>query len=73
MPELSVNLNYHMNSHWSVGIGYNFIWMNSVVTAGPQIDRVVDPTQVVPRPDFTTFSNDDYWLMGMNFSLRAEY
>ncbi len=73
MPELSVNLNYHMNSHWSVGMGYNLIWMNSAITAGPQIDRSVDPSQILPQPGPPTFANSDYWLMGMNFSLRADY
>ena len=25
------------------------------------------------RPAFTEFDTDDYWLMGINMSLRAEY
>lgn len=73
VPEFAATLNYHMNSHWSVGIGYNLLWMSSAVTAGEQIDRVVDPSQIIPRPAFNNFNTDDYWLMGMNFSLRAEY
>lgn len=72
VPEFTANLTYHMSSNWSVGIGYNFMWMSSTVTSGEQIDRVVDITQVVPRPEFN-FHTDDYWLMGINMSLRAEY
>lgn len=74
VPELTVNLHYHMSSNWSVGIGYNLMWMSSVVTAGEQIDRVVDTNfpQNVQRPAFN-FNTDDYWLTGINFSLRAEY
>ena len=73
VPELTANINYHMSSNWSVGIGYNFIWMSSAVTAGPQIDRVVDPLQIVQRPAFNGFNTSDYWLMGINMSIRAEY
>ena len=73
IPEINLNLSYHMNSNWSVGIGYNIIWMSSVVTAGPHIDRQVDLQQIVPRPAFTGFNTDDYWLQGINMSLRAEY
>ncbi len=79
IPELTVNLNYHLSTNWSVGIGYNFIWLSSAVTAGPQIDRQVNLTQLAgpligpARPAFSGFNTEDYWLMGMNMSLRAEY
>lgn len=73
VPEFTANLSYHMNSNWSVGIGYNLIWMSSATTAGPQIDFVVDRAQIIPRPAFNGFNNDDYWLMGINMSLRADY
>jgi hypothetical protein len=72
VPELTANLTYHMSSNWSVGIGYNIMWMSSTVTAGPQIDRQVDLSQIVARPQFN-FNTDDYWLMGINMSLKAEY
>lgn len=72
VPELSANLNYHMSSNWSVGIGYNLLWMSSAVTAGEQIDRTVDQSQLIQRPEFN-FNTTDYWLMGINMSLRAEY
>jgi hypothetical protein len=73
VPELKANLTYHMSSNWSVGIGYNLIWLSSAVTAGPQIDRVVDQSQIINRPLFTGFNTDDYWVMGINMSLKAEY
>lgn len=72
VPEISANLNYHMSSNWSVGIGYNLIWMSSAVTAGEQIDRSIDQSQFTPNPSFN-FNTTDYWLMGINMSLRAEY
>lgn len=79
VPELTANLNYHLNSNISVGIGYNVIWMSSVVTTGPQIDRQVNLTQLTgpligpARPAFNGFTTDDYWMMGINMSLRADY
>jgi long-subunit fatty acid transport protein len=79
IPEFTSNLNYHMNSNLSLGIGFNALWMSAAVTAGDQIDRQVNPSQfgggplIGPaRPAFN-FVQDDYWLMGINMSLRAEY
>ncbi|QDU26109.1 hypothetical protein ETAA8_11830 [Anatilimnocola aggregata] len=79
VPELNVNLNYHFNSNVSVGVGYSAIWISSVITTGPEIDRQVNLSQLTgpligpARPLFPGFIQDDYWLMGLNFSLRAEY
>lgn len=73
VPEITCNLNYHMNSNWSIGIGYNLMWISSVATAGRQIDRVVDLQQVIPRPAFNGFTTDDHWVQGINMSLRADY
>jgi hypothetical protein len=79
IPEMSVNLNYHLSSNWSVGVGYNLIWLSSAVTTGPEIDRRVNLSQLTGPligpavPAFPGFVQDDYWLMGMNFSVKAEY
>jgi hypothetical protein len=73
VPEITCNLTYHLSSNWSVGIGYNLLWISSVATAGRQIDRVVDRGQLIPRPAFADFTTDDHWLQGINMSLRAEF
>lgn len=79
IPEFGMNLNYHLSSNWSVGVGYNLIWLSSAVTSGPEIDRRVNLSQLTGPlvgpavPEFPGFVQDDYWLMGMNFSLKAEY
>jgi len=79
IPELTVNLNYHLNSNISLGIGYNLIWLSSAITTGPEIDRQVNLSQLTgplvgpARPAFPGFVQDDYWLQGINFSVRAEY
>jgi hypothetical protein len=73
VPEITLNLNYHMNSNWSVGIGYNLMWLSSVATAGRQIDREVDRQQIIQRPAFTGFHTEDHWVQGINFSLRADF
>lgn len=73
VPEVTCNLNYHLNSNWSVGVGYNLMWISSVATAGRQIDRVVDRQQIIQRPAFNGFTTDDHWVQGINLSLRADY
>jgi len=79
IPEITANLNYHLNSNLRVGIGFNAIWMSAAVTAGDQIDRGVNTSQLgggplfgPPRPRFD-WVQDDYWLMGINMAVRGEF
>jgi hypothetical protein len=79
IPELTTNLHYHFNSNLRLGVGFNALWMSSAVMAGEQIDRAVNPSQIgggplfgPPRPRFD-FVQDDYWLLGLNMSVRGEF
>jgi hypothetical protein len=72
IPEMTLDLRYHINDCWSASIGYNLIWMSDVVLGADHIDRVVDLSQVTARPAFT-FEDTDYWVQGLNFGLHYDF
>jgi len=76
-PELNLNVLYNLDSNWRLIGGYSFIYWNSVVLAGNQIDTRVNPSQftgggivgaLAPQPKF---QRTDFWVQGIN--LGAEY
>ncbi len=79
IPEFNLGLTYYARPNLSFGMSYNYMWISSVLLSGDQIDRQVNLTQqgggvlVGPaRPEFE-FDDDDYWLMGMNFTMQYNY
>jgi hypothetical protein len=78
IPEVTINLKYHVTPNSAFHIGYNFIWMSEVVLSGDQIDTTLNLTQqagplVGPaRPAFN-FRDQDYWLQGLNFGWSWEF
>lgn len=63
--------------------GMNFVYMNSVIRPGDQIDPVVNPTLVPLRPEFGAasgtarpaqrFVTTDAWATGVSFGLHVRY
>jgi hypothetical protein len=79
IPQLTANLKYHFTPNASVHIGYNIIWISNIVTAGDQIDTVVNSSQIgggplvgPARPAFA-FHDNDYWLQGINFGANWDF
>jgi hypothetical protein len=74
VPELTVNLRYHINPCLSMHLGYNLIWMSQVVTAGEQIDLNVNLSQPVgPAVPQFQFHDENYWLQGINFGVNWDF
>ena len=72
IPELTLNLHYHVSPNMSFHIGYTMIYFSDVVTSGGSIDTGVDVTQVEDRPAFE-FRDEYYWLQGINFGANWDY
>lgn len=76
VPEVGVNLAYHVSPCWQLSFGYSFLYWSDVMLAGRQIDPVVNlsqnpgPIAGEERPRFV-FDRTHYWVQGMNFG--AEY
>jgi hypothetical protein len=84
LPEVGVNVGYQVTDHLRAFVGYNFLYLNSVVRPGDQIDRVIDITKIpnfappgtVPAPQArpaVLFRDTDFWAQGINFGLEFRY
>jgi hypothetical protein len=65
-------------------VGYNFLYVSSVIRPGDQVDRVLDITQIpnfpVPGVQPTAlgrptvlFKETDFWAQGINLGLEIRY
>jgi hypothetical protein len=74
VPELTMNLKYHVNPCLSLHLGYNLMWMSQVVTAGEQIDLNVNLNQPIgPAVPQFQFHDENYWLQGINFGVNWDF
>jgi putative beta barrel porin BBP7 len=78
IPELTLNLAYHIRPTVSVHVGYNFIWMSNVVVSGDHIDRRVNLSQVPgpvigPNLPAFQFNSTEYWVQGINLGVNWNF
>ncbi len=69
IPEARIMLNYNFNRRLSAGVGYTFIYWNSVALAGAQMNTNVDVTQALPDPTFT-FRESDSFVHAVTFRVQ---
>lgn len=82
VPEVTLNLGYHLTSNLSCFVGYNFLYISHVVRPGDQVDLNVNTTQVPglgngvlvgpAKPSFA-FKDSDFWAQGVNFGVALRY
>jgi len=74
IPQVTVNLKYHVNQCLNFHVGYNLIWLSDVALSGDQIDLRVNLNQPLPPalPAFA-FRDRDYWLQGLNFGASWDF
>jgi hypothetical protein len=79
----------HLAAGWQAAaclrffVGFDFMYMTSVVRPGDQIDNVVNPALVPFRPEFGAavgtarpaprFVTSDYWTTGVSFGMTLRY
>jgi hypothetical protein len=83
VPELGLNLSWHITRRLKACVGYSFLWVSRVARAGEQIDPVVNVTQfpilsgngplVGPARPALRFAETDLWAHGLNFGLQVTY
>jgi hypothetical protein len=82
LPEVGLNLGYHVTPNMRVFVGYNFLYLSSVLRPANVIDPMVDASRVpnflpnpapvlagVPRPS-PQFNTTDFWAQGISFGLQ---
>jgi hypothetical protein len=81
LPEVGINLGYHLTEGLRIFLGYNVLYLSNVVRPENTIDFVVNPTFLpaagVPptgpaRPAFA-FKDTDFWAQGVNFGLELRW
>lgn len=83
IPELGLNVGYQVTDNLRIYAGYNFMWWNSVVRPGDQIDTGLDVNRI---PNFTgspnalttsrpavPFKTTDFWAQGVSVGLEYRY
>ena len=83
VPEIGVNLSYHVTDRLRAFVGYDFLYWSNVVRPGDQIDRTLDVTlipafapNVQPagqnRPA-VPFRDTDFWVQGLQLGLEFNF
>jgi hypothetical protein len=80
IPEANLKLGYRVRQNVALTLGYNFMYINSVVLGGDQIDRNLNLSQTngLPligpnRPVFQNFRDTDFWAQGINFGVEVAF
>ncbi len=81
LPDVGLTLGVYLTPHLRLGVGYNLLYLNSVVRPADQIDQVLDVTRIpnfpvgtVPaiagvRPSAFPLKTTDFFVQGITFSL----
>lgn len=85
LPQIGANLQWQLGEHLSLTFGYTCLVLSSVVRAGEQIDRTIDPSQLSPlltgggggqgpatRPQ-DPFLHTTFWAQGVNLGVQVTY
>ena len=74
-PELQLTAAYHLNDAIDLTVGYSFIYWNHVAQPGPQIDEVINTTQIngtldgAPRPAYPN-QDSDFFVQGLSVGIQ---
>jgi hypothetical protein len=81
VPEIGLKVGYNVSDHLRVFVGYNFLYLSTVVRPGDQIDRAVNTAQLptiigagtaASRPALTLRGND-FWAQGLTVGAELRY
>jgi hypothetical protein len=82
VPEVGLNLGYHITPRWMVRVGYSFIYWSNVARPGNQVNRVVSPNLVPTDPSYGTagpnapafqLQSSSYWIQGINLGFQFDF
>lgn len=79
VPEVTLQVGLDVTRYLRTFIGYNFLYVSSVVRPGDQVDPVVNLSQmgggplVGPARPAPRFETTDFWAQGVNFGVEFRY
>lgn len=85
VPEVALNLGYRLTPQATLFVGYSFLYASSVARPGEQINRNINPTQVVtygnepplepvgPAQPTFNFNTTDFWAQTLSIGLAYRF
>jgi hypothetical protein len=83
IPEVNANVALNLTKHFSIYVGYNFLYINRVARPGDQLNPVIDASTVPFSPTFGNFGavpgasklfvQNHFYLHGINFGFDVRY
>jgi hypothetical protein len=83
LPEVDLKVGYKFSENLTAFVGYNFMYLSSVVRPGDQIDRNVNianvPTSLAfglsggPANPAPQFNRTDFWAQGISFGVLFKF
>lgn len=83
LPEVGLNLGFHIFEHCRLGVGYTYTYFYHVVRPGDQFDPATagaaarPPLFFVggprPQPLFNNFNETNFWAQGISFTVEVNY
>ena len=79
IPQVRANMSYCLGCNWWLGVGYDFIYLNSAIRPGSFLNTSFDGSQLASAPVIGTaterpiFPNDDLFLHGVNINLTYNF
>lgn len=83
MPEVNLQIGYQLTNRMSIFLGYNFLYISSVVRPGDQVDRRVNTAMAPSSPTFgaavltrqpaPVFVKDEFSANGVSIGLALRY
>lgn len=83
LPAVEIRLGYQVTEGIQVHVGYNFLYLSSVMRPGEQIDSTLNPAQVptfaqfvrgdIAPPPLVPLRKTDFWAAGLDFGIELRY
>jgi hypothetical protein len=82
VPEIQAQLGVELSRHLRLFVGYDFLYVNTVIRPGDQIDRNVNVfavppiapgTAITPVQPIALFNPTSFWAQGINAGVEVRY
>ena len=85
VPEVQLSIGYRITPSATIFAGYNFLYANTVVRPGDQINRNINPTQSVSYTEeppanlegtaqpSASFNRSSFWTQGISLGLSVQF